>query len=163
MTRIGSLLIIPAIGLSLLLAACGGSSSSTSTASTGGPDATVMTAANAKLGATTLVDAQGMTLYRLSGEQGGHWICTTKQCLTLWHPLHGAPSGVKGLSTVKRPSGAKQVAFRGMPLYTFAQDTHPGDAAGQGFKDVGTWNAVTVQGTRAQAPTTTSSSGAYGY
>ena len=29
-----------------------------------------------------------------------------------------------------------------MPLYTFAQDQQPGDAKGQGLKDVGTWNAV---------------------
>ena len=164
MTRIGSVLIIPAIGLSLLLAACGGSSSSSSPANTGGADATVRTASNAKLGETILVDAPGMTLYRLSAERGGHWICTTKQCLALWHPLTGAPHGVNGLSTVKRPDGTQQIAFHGMPLYTFTQDAHPGDAAGQGFKDVGTWSAVTAQGTAAQTPTNpSSSSGGYGY
>jgi hypothetical protein len=57
-----------------------------------------------------------------------------------------------------------------MPLYTFAQDQHPGDAKGQGFKDVGTWSAVTVSGAAAPATggesphtTSTSSGGRSGY
>jgi hypothetical protein len=31
-----------------------------------------------------------------------------------------------------------------MPLYTFAANRSPGEAKGQGLKDVGTWSAVTV-------------------
>jgi len=59
-----------------------------------------------------------------------------------------------------------------MPLYTFAQDQKPGDAGGQGIKDVGTWTAVTVSpmsSTAAPATTSTeaappaSSGGGYGY
>jgi predicted lipoprotein with Yx(FWY)xxD motif len=37
----------------------------------------VKTASNATLGATVLVDAQGMTLYSLSGERSGKFICTS--------------------------------------------------------------------------------------
>jgi hypothetical protein len=37
-----------------------------------------------------------------------------------------------------------QVTYKGMPLYTFAPDQKPGDAKGQGIKDVGTWTAVAV-------------------
>jgi predicted lipoprotein with Yx(FWY)xxD motif len=154
-------------GAALLLAACGGSSygggssssavqsyrpsaaaktGSTSTASAG----VVKTASNQKLGTRILVSSGGMTLYRLSAETGGRFICTTKSCLALWHPLAAAagstPSGVSSLSVVKRPDGSSQVAYKGQPLYAFASDAKPGDTAGQGFKDVGTWNAVTVGG-----------------
>jgi predicted lipoprotein with Yx(FWY)xxD motif len=160
MGRIGRLLI-PVVASALVLAACG-SSSSSDTQSSGG-DATVTTASNAKLGQTILVDAQGMTLYRLSGEQGGHWICKDKTCLSSWHPVTGAPTGADGLSAVKRPDGTKQVAFQGMPLYTFAGDTKAGETAGQGLKDVGTWSAVTTKGAPAQSQTNTASSGPYGY
>ena len=59
--------------------------------------------------------------------------------------LGRTPSGgVGSLGTVKRPDGTEQVTYKGMPLYTFAQDQKPGDAGGQGIKDVGTWTAVTV-------------------
>jgi predicted lipoprotein with Yx(FWY)xxD motif len=163
MSRIGSLLIVPAIAVALLLAACGSSSPNDTQTSTGGGDTTVSSASNATLGQTILVDAEGMTLYRLSGEKGGHWICTTKACLAEWHPVTGAPTGAKRLDEIKRPDGTEQVAYKGMPLYTFDDDEAPGDAKGDGFKDVGTWNAVTTNGAAAQPPATTSSSGPYGY
>ncbi|HEV7529961.1 MAG TPA: hypothetical protein VGO29_13785 [Solirubrobacteraceae bacterium] len=157
--------LLPAIAVSLTLVACGGSSYSagsssksnaaaTSAASSSGASssssagAVVKTAANSTLGATVLTDAAGMTLYRLSGEQAGKFICATAACTQIWHPLAAsatsAPSGVGSLGAVKRPDGSRQVAYKGMPLYTFAQDRRPGDAKGQGLKDVGTWNAVTV-------------------
>jgi predicted lipoprotein with Yx(FWY)xxD motif len=114
-----------------------------------------------------------MTLYSLSAERGGKFICTSASCTQVWHPLSataGAPSGVASLSTITRPDGAQQVTYKGMPLYTFAQDQHPGDAKGQGFKDVGTWTAVTVSGAAAPArtgesthTTSTSTGGRYGY
>jgi predicted lipoprotein with Yx(FWY)xxD motif len=71
----------------------------------------------------------------------------------VWHPLTvsagAAPRGsVPSLGTVMRPNGVEQVTYKGMPLYTFAQDTAPGQANGEGIKDVGTWNAVTT-GTKA--------------
>jgi hypothetical protein len=64
-----------------------------------------------------------------------------------------------------------QVTVNGMPLYTFAGDTSPGEDKGQGVKDVGIWNAVSSSGqpvTSAAVPagTTSSSSaggGGYGY
>jgi hypothetical protein len=77
---------------------------------------------------------------------------------------------VGSLGTVKRPGGAIQVTFKGMPLYTFVGDTKPGEAKGQGIKDVGVWTAVTANGSAPSKPaaaTTTSSSsssgGGYGY
>jgi len=116
-------------------------------------------------GKTLLVNRRGLTLYRLSVERKGHFICTQSACLALWHPLvvkHGTtPTGAKSLSTVKRPDGRSQVAYKGGPLYTFAQDSKPGDMKGNGFKDVGTWRVVTVSG-KAAATTPPPSNGGYG-
>lgn len=146
--------ISPILAVSVLIAACGSSSNSSKTSSTAGsqsgstPSAAVKTSSNATLG-TILVTGQGMTLYRLSGEQNGKFICTSSACLGVWHPLTipsgSMPSGQVGsLGTVKRPDGSTQVTYKGQPLYTFAQDQHSGEVNGQGFKDVGTWNAVTT-------------------
>jgi len=161
--------LVPALATSLTLAACGSSSSSskssteaatpaTNAASSSGSGATVKSASNAALGTTVLVNSQGMTLYRLSGEQNGKWICTSSACTQVWHPLtvsSGAPSGSVGsLSTVKRPDGTVQVTYKGAPLYTFAQDQAAGEAKGQGIKDVGTWTVVTVGASSGAASTT---------
>jgi predicted lipoprotein with Yx(FWY)xxD motif len=159
--------LIPALGASLTLAACGGGSNSSgsssqasaapaaATTSSEGGAVVVKSAANSTVGATVLVDAQGRTLYSLSGEQGGKFICTSAACTQVWHPLSasGTPSGSVGsLGTVKRPDGSEQVTYKGMPLYTFAEDQAPGEAKGQGIKDVGTWTAVTTSATSSGAP-----------
>jgi predicted lipoprotein with Yx(FWY)xxD motif len=129
------------------------------------------------VGGTILVDAQGMTLYHLSGEQNGKFICTSSACVGVWHPLTVAagstPTGVSALATVKRPDGTVQVTYKGTPLYTFAQDQSPGQANGQGIKDVGTWSAVTVSGegaatstpsgSKGTSPSGEGSGGGYGY
>jgi predicted lipoprotein with Yx(FWY)xxD motif len=173
--------LIPAVAVSSLLAACGSSSSSSSSASAAAPQpsssagtAVVKTASVSSLGGSVLVDAQGLTLYHLSGEQNGKWICTSAKCVKAWHPLaaptSGAPGGgVGSLGTVKRPGGAMQVSFKGMPLYTFVGDTKPGEAKGQGIKDVGVWTAVTTNGASTSKPAaktsapSSSGGGSYGY
>jgi predicted lipoprotein with Yx(FWY)xxD motif len=186
--------LLPALATSLALAACGSNSSSTSSSSQASATpasttssseegaAVVKTASNSTLKATVLVNSQGMTLYSLSGELNGKFICTSSACLQVWHPLSssaaGTPSGSVGsLGTVKRPDGTEQVTYRGMPLYTFAQDQKPGDAKGQDIKDVGTWTAVTTGSQSSSAPATpaptttpaetaqpeNSGSGGYGY
>jgi predicted lipoprotein with Yx(FWY)xxD motif len=125
----------------------------------------VTTAQNARLHAKILVNRNGLTLYHLSVEHKGHFICTDKTCLSLWHPLL-VPKGTKPvgrvvLGTVQRPNGAIQVVYKGEPLYTFVEDKKPGDVKGEGFKDVGVWHAATV-GTAATT-SSGSSSGGYGY
>lgn len=172
-------LSIPAIAASLLIAACGSSKTSSTTSGqaaqgTSGSGVVVKTASNQSLG-TILVNSQGMTLYRLSGERSGKFICTSSACVGVWHPLSvpsgGTPSGEVGsLGIVKRPDGTMQVTYKGMPLYTFAQDQKAGEANGQGIKDVGTWNAVTTSTASSSSSTTSapatpapSSGGGYGY
>ena len=144
-----------ALAVGVLLAACGSSSSSTTSSSTAQPAAstssasgdTVKTASSSR--GTILVDANGMTLYHLGGEQGGKFICTSSACTAIWHPLTvtagSTPSGEVGsLGTVKRPEGVTQVTYNGTPLYTFAQDRAAGETNGQGIKDVGTWTVITT-------------------
>ncbi|HEY7147944.1 MAG TPA: hypothetical protein VH420_00730 [Gaiellaceae bacterium] len=119
-------------------------------------------------GRTLLVNRSGMTLYHLSVERKGHFICSDKACLSLWKPLvvkrGTTPTGAKSLGTVKRPDGRLQVAYKGGPLYTFVEDRKPGDTKGNGFKDVGTWHVVAVAGKPASTPTSSGgSSGGYGY
>jgi predicted lipoprotein with Yx(FWY)xxD motif len=113
-------------------------------------------------GRTILVNRRGMTLYHLSVERKGHFICTDGACLHEWHPLVVArgvtPTGVRSLSVVKRPDGRRQVAYKGGPLYTFDEDKKAGDTNGNGFRDVGTWHLIAVAGKSQSAPT---SSGGY--
>jgi predicted lipoprotein with Yx(FWY)xxD motif len=175
-------LLTALFGTSLLLSACGsssysaGSSSATGSSATsasapaesgaaaGGSGGLVKSAANATLGGTVLVDSRGMTLYALSGEGAGKFICATSACTSVWHPLTtssaGTPAGSVGsLGTVTRPDGTKQVTFQGRPLYSFAQDRKPGEASGQGFKDVGTWSAVKVGASSTSQTSTSPSTG----
>jgi predicted lipoprotein with Yx(FWY)xxD motif len=166
-------LAIPAVAASLLIAACGGTSSYTSAspATTSQPAVpasnssavAITTAANAKLG-TILVDGEGMTLYHLSGEKAGKFICTSSACLGIWHPVTVTPGetpagGVASLGTVKRPDGTTQVTYQGAPLYTFTQDRQPGEANGEGIKDVGTWSAVTTGSSGSGSPAPSSEAG----
>jgi predicted lipoprotein with Yx(FWY)xxD motif len=133
-------------------------------ASSGHQARVVMTAKNAALHETILVDRNGMTLYSLSAERHGRFICTDGTCLSLWKPLlvrHGVtPTGTSGLSVVKRPDGGRQVAYAGGPLYRFTGDHARGDAKGNGFKDVGTWRVVAV-GKHAAAPAPAPASSSY--
>jgi len=104
------------------------------------------TARNAQLGRTVLVTRGGRTLYTLSAERRGRFICTTRFCLSLWTPLtlpRGRRAvGVAHLGVVRRPDGRRQASFRGRPLYTFVRDRRRGDAMGEGFRDVGVWHAA---------------------
>ena len=102
---------------------------------------------NASLGKTILTNTRGRTLYSLSAETKGRFICTGT-CASTWRPLL-VPTGVKPtgpvkLGTIKRPDGKTQVTYKGRPLYSFSGDSKVGDANGEGIKDVGTWHAAVV-------------------
>jgi predicted lipoprotein with Yx(FWY)xxD motif len=171
--RIGALAgLVAAVALA---AGCGSMSASGTSSGGGGgsSNTTVQSANNSKLGTSVLVNHKGMTLYTLSAEQGGRFICTmsskipggSASCLSLWHPLTVAkgrmPTGAARLGTITRPdTGVTQVTWHGRPLYTFTGDKAPGDASGNGFKDVGTWKAATLG---APSPSSSSGGGGYGY
>lgn len=157
-------LVLGTAALLAVLAAVHASRSNGADAASQASRQVVRTAENRTLDKTVLVDRRGRTLYTLSAETRGRFICTTRLCLSLWSPLVVArgttPAGAKLLATVRRPDGRTQVTYRGRPLYTFDQDAKPGDVKGNGFEDVGTWLVATPT-----APTkiTPPSGGGYSY
>ncbi len=107
-------------------------------------DTTVATAETPELG-QFLTDAAGMTLYMFTKDEPGKSNCSG-DCLAKWPAFTAAdpltlPEGVPGeLTQIARDDGTMQVAYNGMPLYYWANDTKPGDTTGQGVGDV--WYVV---------------------
>lgn len=110
---------------------------------------------NSTLGKTVLTTVGGRTLYSLSAEHGGRFVCTTPGCLAAWRPLLIArgvkPRGPVKLGAIVRPDGRRQVTYRGRPLYRFSGDVRKGEVNGEGIRDVGTWHAA-VTGPLAPQP-----------
>jgi predicted lipoprotein with Yx(FWY)xxD motif len=152
---LGAWLVVPVLA-ALVLTACGDDNKDTTSPSIQGTTTTeattasgpVKTATNATLG-TILVDDKGLTLYVFDADQNGTIACGTG-CTTAWPPLlltSGASLPTVGplsgdLSTVNRPDGGAQVAYKGRPLYRFASDTAPGDAKGDNVGNV--WHVAKV-------------------
>jgi predicted lipoprotein with Yx(FWY)xxD motif len=158
--------LIGAAAAALLIAACGSSSSST------GTSASAQAASGSALktttigGATVLTNANGFTLYSFAPDTATTSKCTGS-CATFWPPVKGpatAGSGVTGtLATITRADGTTQATWNGHPLYTYAADTAPGQASGNGLiASGGVWHEVTVSGSPAPASTPSGNSG-YGY
>jgi predicted lipoprotein with Yx(FWY)xxD motif len=140
-------LAIAVLALAAVLAISSAAGASTKTVKTGHAE-----------GKTVLVNRAGRTLYSLSAETNGRFICTSG-CVSTWHPLtvrHGQKAtGAHSLGTIRRPDGKTQVTYKGKPLYTFAGDQKPGDAKGEGFKDVGVWHAASVGSSTTKTPAAT--------
>lgn len=142
------------IGMTLLVAACGGSSSSTTStattpATTPAPmeNGETLTVATSALG-DHLVDGAGRTLYLFKPDAQGESTCYD-QCEANWPPFTGtvtAGSGVDAglIGSTTRNDGSSQVTYNGWPLYLFANDAAPGDTNGQGINDV--WYVVAANG-----------------
>jgi len=157
----------------LAIAACGSSASSSSPPAAGasspaaGSSATTLTSATIG-GAKVLTNSAGFTLYWFVPDTSTTSKCTGS-CATYWPPVKGpatAGSGVTGtLSTITRPDGSTQATYDGHPLYTYAGDTAPGQANGNGKNlSGGVWHEVTVSGGAAPAASTSPSAhGGYGY
>jgi predicted lipoprotein with Yx(FWY)xxD motif len=146
--------LIRTAGLAVLAIAMLAAAVATSGAAQGGTTKRVAAEAqNPELGKTILTTTKGRTLYSLSVEKNGRFICTGP-CLSTWHPLTvpagTRPIGPVKLSTISRPNGGGlQVTYKGRPLYRFAGDTKAGDVNGEGIKDVGTWHAAATPQTKA--------------
>lgn len=154
-TLLGRGLLLAAAGVAGLVAAFAVAAHGSSS----GNVRVVMTAKNKTLGKTILVNLRGMTLYSLSAERHGRFICKNAACLALWRPLVVAkgvkPTGVRGLGTIRRPDRRIQVTYRGGPLYRFTGDHKRGDVKGNGFKDVGTWRVIIIGSSSGSTGTTT--------
>ena len=97
----------------------------------------------ARLADGALVATSGMTLYTFDKDQAasGTSACNGP-CAVLWPPLTATaadqPAGA--FSLVTRADGAKQWAYKGMPLYFYKADQKPGDRTGDNFINV--WHIV---------------------
>jgi len=163
--------------------------------SSGGEKEAVKAAPNAEEGTTfvslgnvsglgmVLVDSKGMTLYEFEKDKGTESTCYGKY-EGFWPPLiaKGEPQPSNGadaslLGTTERKDGTMQVTYNGRPLYTFVEDTKPGEASGNNVDAFGAeWYALdkggeqpSTGGSGGQASGGSSSSssggggGAYGY
>lgn len=138
--------------VAVLLAGCGSTSPtarSTPTSSGSVPAAQVGTTSGS-LG-VFLVDGAGHTLYVQDGEPEGSAGCYDT-CAASWPPLatSGDPTAAgdvvaKDLSTTTRTDGITQVMYGGRALYTYTQDSGPGQTTGQGLPGQrGTWWVVGI-------------------
>ena len=167
--RLRMLLAVLAVAAAAaVLAACGssGTSSAGGSGSTGTSSPAAATTGNLKTttigGATVLTNAKGFTLYSFAPDTPTKSNCNGT-CAQFWPPVKGpaTASGVKGtFGTIKRSDGSTQATFDGHPLYTFAADTAPGQAKGNGLNEQGgVWHEITTSGAAAPAPASTSPSG----
>jgi len=165
------------LAAAVLIAACGSSTTSTSSGSTSSaaapassaPAASSSTLKTTKIaGVAVLTNAKGFTLYWFAPDTSTMSKCNGS-CATYWPPVKGpatAGPGVTGkLATIKRSDGSVQATYDGHPLYTYAADSAPGQAKGNGLNaSGGVWHEVTVSGAAAPAgSSSSSSSGGGGY
>ncbi len=90
-----------------------------------------------------LADAAGMTVYTFDKDKAGSGksVCNG-ECAKMWPPVPVTGDTVASpYSVVTRDDGAKQLAYKGKPLYLFAKDAKPGERKGDKMKDV--WHVVT--------------------
>jgi predicted lipoprotein with Yx(FWY)xxD motif len=97
-----------------------------------------------------LANGQGMTVYWFAADHGTTSACTG-MCAAIWPPLTGTPIAGVGVSlpgqlgTITRAGGVKQATYNGHPLYTFTQDTAPGQVNGNKVDGFGAyWYAITI-------------------
>ena len=99
------------------------------------------TPTNVKIANGMLTDTKGMTLYTFDKDTAPGKSACNGQCATIW-PLLPVASDAMAMgpwTIITRDDGKKQWAYKGKPLYTFAQDSKAGDMAGDG-KGGGAWH-----------------------
>jgi predicted lipoprotein with Yx(FWY)xxD motif len=154
--------IAAALGsLALLLAGCGGSSSSSNAGSSGttptaGPKATGLTGEQFSPGETVLIVqksnlgyvlalANGDVVYTYGNDKPGGTPTCTNSCAAIWPAVTGIPMTNAGeklpgtLGVVSTANGAKQITYNGLPLYIFKTEK-PLMTTGNGVD--GLWHVI---------------------
>jgi predicted lipoprotein with Yx(FWY)xxD motif len=97
----------------------------------------------AKMADGKLVNSAGMTLYTFDRDvaASGKSACNGP-CAAIWPPaMAAADAKADGdFTIVVRDDGSRQWAYKGKPVYTYANDKKAGDMAGDNFKD--SWHVV---------------------
>ena len=98
---------------------------------------------------TVLASKRGLTLYYYSEDKPGSGkSACTGSCAKAWPPLAApvrVPAGVRlpgPLGVITRPGGLRQVTINGYPIYRYAGDKAPGQAAGNGIG--GAWHVIKI-------------------
>lgn len=132
------------VALVVLVASVATASGAAAPISTGGSNELKTTTIG---GVTVLTNAKGFTLYWFAPDTPTKSACDSS-CTAYWPPVSPAKlaAGVAGtLTTITRSDGSKQAAYNGHPLYTYIQDSKPGQATGNNVKlNGGLWHEVTV-------------------
>jgi predicted lipoprotein with Yx(FWY)xxD motif len=142
-----------AASAALLLAACGGQT--TSTGATASPSASpsptptptpsptpaaapvVLAQSVGTMGTILVAASNSHTVYTFDSDTPGVSKCSGG-CATTWPPLTiasgttptGGPGVTGHLGTITRADGSLQVTYKGLPLYFFHSDTTAGDTKG---------------------------------
>ena len=155
------------LGVVIVLVGCGGSSSSNKSSSSSTPvtnaassSATTTTAPSASGstlsvakngGKDVIVDATGKTVYLYVPDGSNTTSQVSSGLKSLWPPVTATGSATVGagldaskIAVQAQPDGSKQVSYNGHLLYTFTNDTAPGDAKGQGLGNV--WYTLSPAG-----------------
>src|SRR5262249_42851322 len=155
--------------VAIVIAGCGGGGgSTTSEGESGGgaqpasasPEEGGMTLTGAEVSGlgSVLVDSEGFTVYQFAKDEGTTSSCYGA-CEEFWPPVttKKAPTAGEGamsskLGTTKRKDGTLQVTYAGHPLYTFSEDSSPGEAGGNGLTEFGgTWSVLDESGSAVEA------------
>ena len=157
------------VATALAVTACGANAYSSGSSGAGGaygvptgnsttPGAAAVQTAALKVARTSagtvLASSRGLTLYYYTEDKpgSGKSVCTGS-CASAWPPLAApvrAPAGVRlpgPLGMITRPGGGAQVTINGYPIYTYAGDKAPGQAAGNGIE--GAWHVIKIHATAA--------------
>jgi predicted lipoprotein with Yx(FWY)xxD motif len=104
---------------------------------------------------TILTSSSGLTLYEFTRDRTDADSCVKiSGCSRFWPALEssGTPTagaGVKAslLSTIRLPSGGRQVTYAGHPLYLYSGDSSPADTSYVGAQQFGgKWYALNASG-----------------
>jgi predicted lipoprotein with Yx(FWY)xxD motif len=153
--------VIFALGATLMLAACGGTTASPGSSPSSSSGEVLIHTQSIKVGdktKTVLKNLKGLTLYYLTADSATAITCTGG-CATNWPPLiatsdnPASEPALPGQLTVLNGANGKQVLYNGHPLYTYFKDADSGDVYGQGIG--GKWFVATPDLARAAAPGST--------
>jgi predicted lipoprotein with Yx(FWY)xxD motif len=143
MKKLAFLAVSP-VAAAIVLAGCGGASTSAAKSPPASAARTGPTVAlrSSKLG-SILTDGHGRTLYLFEADKGTASACYSA-CASVWPPLTTAHKPTAGrhvvaskLGTTKRHDGKTEVTYNGHPLYYYAGDSKPGAITGQGVNQFG--------------------------
>jgi predicted lipoprotein with Yx(FWY)xxD motif len=148
---------IAAVGVAALVAACGSSGHSNSSASASGTpasDHTVQISVVSGHDGRYLTGSDGRAIYLWVADSPNKSHCTSGACAKFWPAVltkskAAAGSGVKAsdLGTIAHSGGERQVTYNGHPLYYFLEDAHRGMTKGQGNNGFGAkWWLVSPSG-----------------